>query len=307
MAYETLVTVYDTQAHADAAVKALRAAGFNPSDINAVNKARLDSNKAIRGANLSDPAIWHRLFGKNVAAQDAKIYAQTVEKGGSVISLRVPANEAAHATSVLESQRPANIQAARTGTPGHAAAAAVEPKAAAVHIETVQKKIEPLAGEKVAAVQKAAEALPGTLRLAEEHLEVGKERVETGRARVRRFVTEKEVAADVTLHKEHAELIRNALNHAVNLDDVNWADEEIEIIETAETPIVKKTVRIVEEVSLRKVRTDRVETVRDKVRRHQVAIERLGADGKIIPGAGFDHITAPENSAKTEQATVKPA
>lgn len=306
MAYETLVTVYDTQAHTEAAVKALRAAGFSQSDINVVNKARLESNKGIRGSNLSDPGIWHRLFGKNVVTQDAKIYAQAVEKGGSVISLRVPSTQLAQATAVLESHRSAAAPV-HAETAGHAAAAAVEPKAAAVHIETAQKKIEPLAGEKVAAVQKAAEAHPGILRLAEEQLEVGKERVETGRARVRRFVTEKEVAAEVTLHKEHAELIRNALDHPANLDDINWADEEIEIIETVENPIVKKKVRIVEEISLKKVGTERIETVRDKVRRHQVAIERLGADGKIIPDANFEHVTKTESAAKTEHSAAKSA
>jgi hypothetical protein len=33
MVYETLVAVYDTPAHADAAVKALKAAGFAETDI----------------------------------------------------------------------------------------------------------------------------------------------------------------------------------------------------------------------------------------------------------------------------------
>jgi stress response protein YsnF len=44
---------------------------------------------------------------------------------------------------------------------------------------------------------------------------------------------------------------------------------------------VNKTARIVEEVSLKKIGTDHVETVSDKIRRQQVEIERLGADGKV--------------------------
>jgi hypothetical protein len=35
--------------------------------------------------------------------------------------------------------------------------------------------------------------------------------VETGRTRVRRFVTEREASADVTLHEEHGEVLRRAL------------------------------------------------------------------------------------------------
>jgi hypothetical protein len=39
----------------------------------------------------------------------------------------------------------------------------------------------------------------------------------------------------------------------------------------------------VEEVGLRKVGSDHVETIRDKIRRQQVEIERIGPDGKVIP------------------------
>ena len=54
------------------------------------------------------------------------------------------------------------------------------------------------------------------------------------------------------------------------------------VIETAEHALVNKTARIVEEVGLKKIGADHVETIRDKLRRQQVEIERVGADGKII-------------------------
>ena len=54
------------------------------------------------------------------------------------------------------------------------------------------------------------------------------------------------------------------------------------MIETAEHAVAKKTARIVEEVALKKVGTDHVETIHDKIRRQQVEIERIGADGKKI-------------------------
>jgi len=58
------------------------------------------------------------------------------------------------------------------------------------------------------------------------------------------------------------------------------------VTETAEHALVGKTARIVEEVALRKVGTDHVETVHDKLRRQQVEIERRGTDGKVIPPRG---------------------
>ena len=45
---------------------------------------------------------------------------------------------------------------------------------------------------------------------------------------------------------------------------------------------MNKTARIVEEVGLKKVGADHVETIKDKLRRQQVEIERLDADGKVI-------------------------
>jgi stress response protein YsnF len=51
---------------------------------------------------------------------------------------------------------------------------------------------------------------------------------------------------------------------------------------TAEHALVNKTARVVEEVSLKKIGTDHVETVHDKIRRQQVEIERVGPGGKVI-------------------------
>src|SRR5208337_2640013 len=110
----------------------------------------------------------------------------------------------------------------------------------------------------------------------------GKEMAEAGRTRVRRFVTVKDVAADVTLHEEHAEVLRKAISDPKYVGEIDWADDEIEVVETAEHAVATKTARIVEEVGLRKIGSDHVETIRDKLRRQQVEIERVGPDGKVI-------------------------
>jgi uncharacterized protein (TIGR02271 family) len=271
-----LVAVYDTDAHADAAIKALKAAGFHDSDISVFDEDRLKAGKSALSAGVKEAGLWHRLFGTDVYQHEANIYGQTVEDGGVVISVRVPDSEVAHATAVLDIHRPVDVHD-RAVTLGVAPAA---------HVEAVQERIEevPLAAvQKVAVSPKLAAAQPDVLRLAEEQLQVGKEMAETGRTRVRRFVTEKEVAADVTLHEEHAEVIRKALTDTAFVGDIDWADEEIEVVETAEHAVAKKTARIVEEVALRKVGSDHVETIHDKIRRQQVEIERIDAQGKVIP------------------------
>ena len=55
MAYETVVAVFDTAAHAEAAIKALKAGGFADADISLFDDARLKAGKA---ASSSLPVSW---------------------------------------------------------------------------------------------------------------------------------------------------------------------------------------------------------------------------------------------------------
>jgi len=136
--------------------------------------------------------------------------------------------------------------------------------------------------QKVAVPPRIAETHVEILRLAEEQLQVGKQMVETGRTRVRRFTTEREVSADVTLHEEHAEVMRRAITDPAYVGDVDWEDRTIEVVETAEQALVSKTARVVEEISLKKVGSERVETVHEKLRRQQTEIQQIDASGRPI-------------------------
>ena len=157
--------------------------------------------------------------------------------------------------------------------------------APAAKVETAAKTVTaaPITVEqKVAVTPRIAETHVEILRLAEEQLQVGKQIVETGRTRVRRFTTKREVSADVTLHAEHAEVLRRAVTDPAYVGDVDWEDRTIEVVETAEQALVGKTARVVEEVSLRKVFSEHVETVHEKLRRQQAQIGRVDVGGQPI-------------------------
>jgi uncharacterized protein (TIGR02271 family) len=276
MAYETVVAVFDTESHADAAVKALKAGGFADADISVFDDDRLKAGKTAIAAGLKEAGLWHRLFGSDVHQHEAAVYGQTVERGGVVVSVRVLESEVAHATAILDLHRPIDVhdRAVTSGIAPPALVAAVEKKLDAVPLATTQK---------VAVSPKLAEKYGDVLRLAEEQLQVGKQMVETGRTRVRRFVTERDVSADVTLHEEHAELLRRAVSDPRSFGEIDWADQEIEVIETAEHALVNKTARVVEEVSLKKIGSEHVETIHDKLRRQEVEVKRV--PGTVLPKA----------------------
>src|SRR5208282_4089658 len=119
----------------------------------------------------------------------ADVYTQSLERGGMVVSVHVPDSEVAHATGILDIHRPIDVHD-RAITTGIAPAARVEAAVATIAAAPIA------AVQKIAVSPKLAEAHDEVLRLAEEQLDVGKRMVETGKTRVRRFVTEREVSAD---------------------------------------------------------------------------------------------------------------
>jgi uncharacterized protein (TIGR02271 family) len=129
----------------------------------------------------------------------------------------------------------------------------------------------------------AATATTGeeVLSLAEEQINVGKRMVQEGTTRIRRFVTETPVEAQVTLHEEHARVLRRASTDPNFLRNIDWTDKTIEITESAEEPVVTKSVRITEEVVIQREGSDHVKTLHDKVRKQQVEVERVPA-GELV-------------------------
>jgi uncharacterized protein (TIGR02271 family) len=260
MKYETIVAVYDTAAHADAAKRALMASGVAPSQISTIGKDRL----APGGVPIQDIGVWQRLFGDDIREHEAHVYGRTVANGGAVLSARVPSTEVAHAVGVLTVHKPVDVheRASDLGVvPSAEKAAAAMPKPALAPKQTVAPALKNSEDE--------------VLRLAEEHMEVGKRQIQTGKARVRRYVTTEEVEAPITLHQQHMEVIRRVVADPKSVDGIDWEDRAIEIIETDEEPVVSKTARVAEEVIVHKAGSDHVEKVHGTIRRQQVQVERF--------------------------------
>src|SRR5215472_15926109 len=252
MAYEKIVAVYDKAVKAKEAARALESSGFAAGDISVLNR------DSLTDAEVHESGLWRRLFGRNVGDHESAVYGRTIESGGAVLTLRTADTEVPRAMKILDVHNPVDVNERSTAlgvTPPTTRTAAPQ---------------QPVASAKLTKEE--------VLRLAEEQLEVGKRQIETGRARIRRFVTEKPVEAQVTLHEEHAEMVRRAVTDPSLLRDVDWSDKTIEVPEMSEQAVVTKTARVAEEVLIRREGSDHVETVRDTVRRQQVELERLPRD-----------------------------
>ena len=65
------------------------------------------------------------------------------------------------------------------------------------------------------------------------------------------------------------------------MKNIDWTDKTVEVTETVEEAVITKSAHIAEEVVIRKEGADHVKTLRDKVRRQQVEVERL--PGRDLP------------------------
>ena len=264
MTYEKIVTLYDTADHAEAARRNLVAAGFPPSEISTINSKTL----GLTSDKLREPGLWHRLFGRDIQQYEATLYGHSVDSGGVIVTVRVPEADVARATSILNAHQSVDVLK-RAEQQGLVTAQAPKPVSAA------PPAVHPVAMTEPA--MRAATTASGeeVLALAQEEINVGKRLVQEGTTRIRRFVIETPVEAQVTLHEEHARVIRRAIADPNYLRNIDWTDKTIEVTESAEEPVVTKSVHVTEEVVIQREGSDQVKTLRDKVRRQQVEVERL--------------------------------
>ena len=109
--------------------------------------------------------------------------------------------------------------------------------------------------------------------LGEEVLEVGKRTENRGTARIRRFVVETPIERQVTLQSERVVVERRRPVSDKVTGEI-LTEVTVEIVETEEVPTVEKRLRLREEIVVRTERAQRIETVKEIVRRDEVEIQQ---------------------------------
>jgi uncharacterized protein (TIGR02271 family) len=253
---EHIVATFETEATADAAARDLETAGFPSSSIR-----RYGSHDATTAAS-GHGGFWAWLLGeepndtaRSTYSRDDAWYNRRVTAGNVVLRVIVYDDSRIHqATAILESHHPVGID------------------------ETTDEGGTITASTGISqAVQRGTEEV---VPLAKENIEVGKRTVDRGTTRIRRYVVETPVEREVTLHGERVTIERRRPTDT-SVAGAAFEERTVEVHETEEVPVVEKTARVVEEVSIRKEATERTETVRDTVRREEVEI--TDQNGKTTP------------------------
>ena len=281
MTEETIVAMYDVPAHAEAAIRDLKAANVPPNAIS----THADGGTAggTTAAPAREPGFWANLFGGETT--DSATFDRSVASGSTVVTVKVPEQHKSRVIEILERHDPIDFddRAASYGT---------------TQTTTTTTATAPVAA---APLPKAAATATGddTIKVMEERLVVGKRAVNNGGARVRSYVVETPVEEQVALHSETVHVERRPVTDGRVVTDADFRERSIEMTERHEEAVVGKEARVVEEIALRKEASDRVETVRDTVRSTKVVVEQVPA----VEAATTATTTA---TTKTAAAPLKP-
>ena len=247
----TYISLFHSTERAEAALSALETAGFTRSAITSTWKGGSTSDTSDYTAELT------RI---GVPSRDLEHFQKVIEGGGVAISLEAPEDRSDDIERIFHRYSADKIDETDVDRAPVAAAPFVAPATAA------ETAVVPIVAEELA---------------------VGKREVDRGGVRVFRRVVEEPVRESVNLHEEHVVVDRRPVDRAVTDADLTNAGRTIELTETDEVPVVSKTARVVEEVRVGKVESDRVETVQDTVRHTEVEVEQLGTEARTTGVSGL--------------------
>ena len=241
----TVVGLFDDRNEAMRAYTALVDEGYAKADLDILTNDDKDD----------EPKLAH--MRQWVPEPDLSIYLEGVRRGGTIITAYVADSSVARAAEIMSGYKMINIK--KRGT----------------ELEAVRRDLklsDPAKNDNV-------------LEVIEEELQVGKEIVERGRMRIYSVHTQREFQQDLRLRDETLRVRRRPVNRSVKANPDLFKKRSFEMVEMDEIAKVGKTARVVEEVSLGKEVVDKVETIKETLRRQDVQVEEIPA---LRPFAEYD-------------------
>jgi len=309
MSTTTLTALYDMRAEADhAAGRLVSEAGIARADVSVIAREA----GATGSSAPADTGFLASLKSLFVPDEDRNSYSEAVRRGSFLLTARVGQASAERAMDILEEHGAVNLderqQAWRaegwTGQQVPSAAQTLPDRTVVATAAAGLGTASPVTPDAVRGREAAASRVEPTggeerIQLAEEQLRVGKRVAQGGRVRVRSYVVETPVEEQVTLRDEHVSVERRTVDRAPSAaDEVLFAERTIEATESDEEAVVSKTAHVIGEVVVSKTAEERVETVRDTVRRTEVEIEddRATGDGMAARPIVENASAAPKGS-----------
>ncbi len=290
MATRTLTAMFKTRGEAERAEQTLTSElGLNRSTIQTSPGTGVTDAGYDPARPYEEKGFFASLKSLMLPEEDRYAYAEGMRRGAVLLNAKVDDSQIDRASDILEHAGAMDLDAQeaewrKSGWTGYDASA---------H--------RSMPGAAMGTAPATAAGQNETIQVVEEKLVVGKRAVEGGRVRVRSYVVETPVEANVTLHQERVTVDRHPVDRAASPADLAaFQERTIEASATNEEAVVAKETRVVEEIGVHKEAADRVETVRDTVRKTQVDVEdsTTGRVGAGTTGTGTTGGAATGTAAK---------
>jgi len=279
----TVVGIFNTEEEARSAVDQLVASGFDRSNIDYARGSAQWNDADSENHNDNENGIT-RFFKNLFDSKDESDRYSRVAKNGCVVTVHTQSSDEANRASELldeygavdvdENDRKYNMQGNKMSSDYSNRA-----NTNADDLNETDNAYGPQAnrsGDDTYLNDTSTDKKNRKMPVIEENLEVGKKVVETGGVRLRSRIVEKPVEETIRLREEHVNVERNKVDRRATDEDFNnFKDETIEVREQREVPVVNKSAKVVEEVSVNKTVDHREEKVRDQVRNKEVDVEDI--------------------------------
>jgi uncharacterized protein (TIGR02271 family) len=259
---KTIVGTFDSAEEAARMASALEAGGVDRREIQVIDSAAArDYEQRWSRQHTEGGGFWSWLFGgddiesergQGFTDDDTRYYTEGLGRGEAIVLVTTRDENADRIRQLME-RRGAQVEAHPAGEARRGQAAS--PATAA--------------GE-------AEQAVP----VVEEQVRIGKRTVQRGGVRVYSHVSERPVEEHLRLREERITVNRRPVDRPLTgAPGRAFEEQTVELTESAEEPVVEKRARVVEEVVIGKDVREREETVRERVRRTDVEVERTGGGG----------------------------
>lgn len=263
---KTIVGLFDERDTAKGVRDTLKKDGLDDRSIHtAFHGEDLRKSEFFGGDDLADS-----LSNRGVPEDEAILYGEGVRRGGHLVVARVDDDKARSVADVMNRHQPVNMDHRsrdwrEQGWKGD------EAGAAPLSNEQVTQERDRYREHTARELAEKEEQVP----VIEEEVRVGKRQVDHGGVKVHAHVEEHPVEEKVRLREETVEVERRDTDRELSAQEADRAfqEQDVEMRERKEEPVVEKEARQKGEVVVRKSGETRTETVRDTVRRTEVDVD----------------------------------
>ena len=269
-----VTAVYPNRQEAEAAKAALQGAKVDADNIHIIDR----HSETGAGRFDNDRGRYSYLRDSSIPGDELHTYHDALDRGETLVQARVDDADVTEAVRILEGG----------GEFGHGG----------IDLDEREKSYtdEHRFGTRQAYNQDYASATEygeeESIDLVEERLRIGKRERDAGSLKVRSYVVEKPVEADVTLREEKVKLERHPANRVLSKGEAaaafGAAGKTVEVHARSEEAVIEKDAVLKETIDVEKIATERTKHVVDTIRETEVEIE---GDPNLAADADRDGLT----------------